>query len=240
MANHCLRREQIVPDWALPDREPWVYENRKSWVSALHFYEWKLSIHSQVQTYPIHHNFVPEDDPMRMDTRDVYPKYGVWFYLQGFTSTFPLVIPMSPAGLPVDFCPTDSEENTIVSYCILPNFVHYLSSFMRQCPRALVGDVSTFMDYYAKMQPAYIAPAGTEFTRAHVECGGYSCVVEGFWAQTCGDGLAHIAGDPRIPMGYMTPDVVRLPGIRWAIECIYKQTLAKWFLHQCCAHFSSI
>jgi len=231
---------QIAPDWALPDKEPWVYENRKLWVSPLHFYQWKLSAYSRVHAYPIHHNFVPEDDPTRMDAGDMYPKYGVWFYLQGFTSTFPLVIPMSPAGLPVDFCPTDFEGNTIVSYCILPNFVHYLSSFMGRGRRRMVDDVSGFIDYYAKMQPAYIAPAGTEFTRAHVECGEISCVVEGFWAQTCGNGLAPIAGDPRIPLEYMAPDMIRLPGVKWVIECIFKQTMAKWFLHKSCSHFSSI
>lgn len=231
---------QIVPDWALSGEEPWVYENRMLWVSPLHFYRWKLRIYSRIRMYPIHHNFVPEDDSTRMDTGGVYPKYGVWFYLQGFTSTFPLVIPMSPAGLPVDFRPTDFEDKTITSYCILPNFVHYLSSFMRRGPRDLVGDISAFVDYYAKMQPAYIAPAGTEFARAHVECGAYPCVIEGFWAQTCGNGLAPIAGDPRIPIDYMAPDMVRLPGIKWAIECIYRKTMAKWFLHQCCSHFSSI
>lgn len=227
--------KQIVPDWALSDDEPWVYENRKRWVSPFHFYQWTLSNYSRAHTYPIHHNFVPEDDPERMDTGDVYPKHGVWFYLRGFTSTFPLVIPMSPAGLPVDFCPTDFKESTIVSYCILPNFVHYLSSFMRQRPKDL-----TFIDYYAKMQPAYIAPAGTEFTKAYVRCGGYSCVIGGFWAQTCGSGLAPVVGDPTIPLGYMAPDVIRLPGVRWAIECVYKRTMAKWFPHQCYGHFSSI
>ena len=170
----------------------------------------------------------------------MYPKYGVWFYLQGFTQTFPLVIPMSAAGLPVDFCPTDFEENTIVSYCILPNFVHYLSSFVRRSPKHMVTDVSSFIEYYAKMQPAFTAPSGTEFTRAHVECGEYSSVVDGFWAQTCGNGLAPVAGDPRIPMQYMAPDMVRLPGVKWVIECIYRQTMAKWFVHQCCDQLSSI
>jgi hypothetical protein len=193
--------KQIVPDWALPDNEPWVYENRKLWVSPLHFYQWKLSNYSRAHTYPIHHNFVPEDDPARMDTGDVYPKYGVWFYLQGFNSTFPLVIPMSPAGLPVDFCPTDFEENTIASYCILPNFVHYLSSFMRRGPRDLVGDVSAFIDYYAKMQPAYIAPAGTEFTRAYVECGEYSCM----WLKAFG---------PR-PVETVLLPLLATPGFPW-------------------------
>jgi hypothetical protein len=225
---------QIVPDWALPHEEPWVYENRKSWVSAFHFYEWKLSVYSPAQAYPIHHNFVPDCDPTRMDTGDVYPKHGVLFYLQGFTSTFPLVIPMSPAGLPVDFCPIDFEENTIVSYCILPNFVHYLSSFIRRGSKGFVGDVSDFIGYYIAMQPTYIAPAGSEFTRTHVECGDYSRTIEGFRAQACGSGLAPIVGDPRIPLRYMAPDVARLPGIKWAIECVYKQTMAKWFFHQCC------
>ena len=223
---------QIIPDWALPDREPWVYENRSSWVSPLHFYQWKLGICSRIPTYPIHHNFVPEDHPTRMDTGDVYPKHGVWFYLQGFTSTFPLVIPMSLAGLPVDFCPTDFEAGAIVSYCILPNFVHYLSSFMRRGPGCL-ADVTDFIDYYARIQPAYIAPAGSGFTRARVECGEYSCVVGGFWAQTCKNDLAPIAGDPRIPLEFMDPDALRLPGVKWVIECIYKQTMAKWFYHQC-------
>lgn len=229
-----------MPDWALSDKALWVYENRKSWVSPFHLYQWKLSAYSRVQTYPIHHNFVPEDHPTRMDTGDVYPRYGIWFYLQGFTSTFPLVIPMSSAGLPVDFCPTNFEENTIVSYCILPNFVHYLSSFMRRGPKNLVDDISEFLDYYVKMQPTYMAPSGSRFTRTHVECGEYSCVVEGFWAQTCGNGLAPISGDPRMPLEYMTPDVVKLPGVKWVIECIYKRVMAKWFLHQCCRNFSSI
>lgn len=166
-----------------------------------------------------------------MDTGDVYPRYGVWFYLHGFTSTFPLVIPISPAGLPVDFCPNNFEENTIASYCILPNFVHYLFSFMRRGGKGLMDDLSGFINYYTKMQPAYISPAGTEFTRAFVECGGYSCVFEGFWAQTLGNGLAPIAGDPGIPLEYMAPDVVRLPGVKWAIACIFKQTMARWFLY---------
>jgi len=223
---------QIIPDWALSDREPWVYENRRSWVSPLHFYQWKFSVYSRILTYPIHHNFVPQDHPTRTDPGDVYPKYGIWFYLRGFTSTFPLVIPMSLAGLPVDFCPTDFEAGTIVSYCILPNFVHYLSSFVRRNPKVLVDDVSDFISYYARMQPVYIAPAGSGFTRAHVECGEYSCVAEGFWAQTRGNGLAPIAGDPRIPLECMAPDALRLPGIRWVIECVYKQTMAKWFHHR--------
>jgi hypothetical protein len=214
----------------LPVKEQWVYENRKAWVSPLHFYRWKFSTYSGAYSYPIHHNFVPEDDPARTDSEDVYPKHGVWFYLQGFTSTFPLVIPISPAGLPIDFCPTNFEEN-IVAYCILPNFVHYLSSFMRRGRKGSADNVSDFIQYYAKMQPAYIAPAGTEFTRAYVECGEYSSVVEGFWAQTRGNGLALIAGDPRIPLEYMAPDMVRLPGVKWAIGCIYQQTMAKWFLH---------
>lgn len=232
--------KQIVPDWALPSNEPWVYDNRKLWVSPFHFYQWKLSNYSRAHTYPIHHNFVPEDDPVRMDTGDVYPKHGVWFYLQGFASTFPLVIPMSPACLPVDLCSTDFKENTIAAYCILPNFVHYLSSFVRRYPRDLLDDVSVFIDYYARMQPAYIVPVGTEFTKVYVRCGSYSRAVEGFWAQSCGNGVAVIAGDPGIPLEYMAPGMARLPGIRWAIECIYKQTMAKWFLHRCCGRFSSI
>ena len=187
-----------------------------------------------MQACPIHHNYIPEDDPTRLDTGVVYPKHGVWFYLQGFASTFPLVIPMSPAGLPVDLCPTDFQENAIVSYCILPNFVHYLSSFIRRGSSDFAGDVSDFVGYYATMQPTYIAPAGSEFARAHIECGDYSRVVEGFRAQACGSGLAPIAGDPRIPLRYMAPDVVRLPGVKWAIECVYKQTMAKWFFHRCC------
>ena len=231
--------EQIVPDWAMPNNEPWVYNNRKLWVSPFHFYQWKLSNYSRAHTYPIHHNFVPEDDPARMDTRDVYPKHGVWFYLQGFTYTFPLVIPMSPAGLPIDFCPTDFEKDTIAAYCILPNFVHYLSSFMRRYPRDLLDDVSAFINYYAGMQPAYIVPAGTEFSKAYVRCGGYSCVIQSFWAQSCGNGLAPIAGDPGIPSEYMTRDTVRLPGVRWAVECIYKQTLTGWFFHRCCSNSGS-
>ena len=209
-----------------------MYENRGSWVSPLHFYQWSLSAYSQVPVYPIHHNFVPEDHPTRMDAGDVYPKHGIWFYLLGFTSTFPLVIPMSLAGLPVDFCPTDFEAGAIASYCILPNFVHYLSSFMRRRPRRPAVDVSDFIGYYARMQPGYIAPAGSGFTRAHVECGEYSCVVGGFWAQTCRNGPAPIAGDPRIPLEYMAPDALRLPGVKWVIECVYKQTMAKWFHHQ--------
>jgi hypothetical protein len=222
---------QIVPDWALSNKEPWGYGNRKSWVSPLHFYQWKTSVYSPANTHPIHHNFVPEDDPTRMDAGDVYPRHGVWFYLRGFASTFPLVIPMSLAGLPVDFSPTDFEENGIASYCVLPNFVHYLSSFIRRSRKGLGGDIAGFVDYYAKMQPAYIAPAGTEFTRAYIECGRYPCVVEGFRAQTGGKGLAPIAGDPRIPLEYMAPDVTRLPGVKWVIECIYRQTMAKWFLY---------
>lgn len=177
---------------------------------------------------------------MRVDKGDVYPKHGVWFYLQGFTSTFPLVIPISLAGLPVDFRPTDFEENTIASYCILPNFVHYLSSFMRQGSKDPVASVSDFIDYYAKMQPTYAAPAGSGFTRSYVECGEYSCVVEGFRAQSCGNGLAPIAGDPRIPLQHMAPGIVKLPGVRWAIECIYEQIMAKWFFHKSCSLFSSI
>ena len=232
--------KQIVPDWALPDNEPWVYENRKRWVSPFHFYQWKLSNYSRAHIYPIHHNFVPEGDPARMDSGNVYPKHEVWFYLQGFTSTFPLVIPMSLAGLPVDFCPADFEENTIVSYCILPNFVHYLSSFMRRCPKDLLGNISAFIDYYAGMQPAYIAPAGSEFTQAYVECGEYSHVIGSFRAQTYGNGLAPIAGDPMIPLEYMAPDMVRLPGVKWAIECIYKRTMAEWFVHRCSSSFSFI
>jgi hypothetical protein len=208
-----------------------VYENRNSWVSPLHFYQWKISTYSRAHSYSIHHNFVPEDDPARTDSGDVYPKYGVWFYLRGFASTFPLVIPVSPAGLPVDFCPANFEDNTIVAYCILPNFVHYLSSFMKRGRKSSVDDISAFIRYYAKMQPAYIATAGTDFSRAYVECGEYSCVVEGFWAQTRGNGLAPIAGDPRIPLEYMAPDVLKLPGIKWAIECVYEQTMAKWFFH---------
>lgn len=166
---------------------------------------------------------------MRMDTGDVYPKHGVWFYLQGFISTFPLVIPISLAGLPVDLCPASFEG--IAAYCILPNFVFYLSSFVRRCRECVVDDISDFINYYTLMQPAYVAPAGTGFTRAHVGCGGYSSVAEGFWAQTHGNGLAPIAGDPRIPLEYMTSSMVKLPGVKWAIECIYKQTMAKWFLH---------
>lgn len=179
----------------------------------------------------MHNNFVPEDDPARTDTGDVYPKHGVWFYLQGFTSTFPLVIPISPAGLAVDFCPTDLGGDTIESYCILPNLVYYLASFMGPGRKGLTGDISDFIDYYAKMQPAYIAPAGEEFARAHVECGEYSRVVNGFWAQTGGNGLAPIGGDPRIPLEYMAPGILKLPGVRWVIECVYEQTMARWFLH---------
>ena len=102
---------------------------------------------------------------------------------------------------------------------------------MRQYPRDLPGDVSAFIDYYADMQPAYIAPAGTEFTKAYVKCGEYSCVVKGFWAQTCGNGLAPVAEDPMIPMKYMSRDLVRLPEVRPAIEYIYKRTMAEWLLH---------
>lgn len=94
-----------------------------------------------------------------------------------------------------------------------------------------MDDVSGFINYYTKMQPAYVVPARTEFTRAYVECGEYSSAFEGFWAQTRGNGLAPIAGDPRIPLEYMTSDVVRLPGVRWAIGCIYEQTMARWFLY---------
>ena len=209
-----------------------MYENRRSWVSPLHFYQWKLSTYSRVLTYPIHHNFVPEDHPARMDTGDVYPKHGVWFYLRGFTSTFPLVIPMSLAGLPVDFCPTDFEAGTIASYCILPNFVHYLSSFARRGPRGLVVDASDFIGHYARMQPVYTVPAGSGFTRTYVECGEYSCVVDGFWAQTRGNGLAPIAGDPRIPLEYMAPDALKLPGVKWVVECVYKQSVTNWFRHR--------
>lgn len=167
---------------------------------------------------------------MRIDTGDVYPKHGIWFYLRGFTLTFPLVIPISPAGLPVDFCPTDFEENKITSHCVFPNFVHHLSNFVRQGGKNLVDDLSDFINYYAKMQPVYIVPSGTQFAKAYVECGGYTCVSEGFWAQIRGNGLASTAGDPRIPLEYMAPGMVRLPGIQWAIACIYKQTMAKWFL----------
>lgn len=227
-----------MPDWALSGAEPWVYENRMAWVSPFHFYNWKLSNYSQIQIHPIHHNFVPEDCPTRMGTGDLYPKYGVWFYLRDFTSSFPLVIPMSIAGLPVDFCPTDFEGGTIVSYSILPNFVHYLSSFTRQTPPGLVADVSDFIDYYTRLQPAFVVPAGTRFTKTYVECGGYSDVAEGFGAQTCGNGLAPISGDPMIPLEYMTMDVLKLPGVKWVVECVYEQTMTKWYHHEQYCHFS--
>lgn len=92
-------------------------------------------------------------------------------------------------------------------------------------------DLLIFIDFYARVQPTYIAPAGTEFTRAYVECAEYSRALEGFWAQTRGEGLAPIVGDPRIPLEYMTPDALKLPGVRWAIVCIYKQTMAGLFLN---------
>ena len=218
--------EQIVPDRALPNNPPWVYENRNLWVSPLHFHRWKLSSYSRPQEHPIHHNFVPEDDPIRLDAGDVYPKHGTWFYLRGFASTFPLVIPMSSAGLPVDFSPT-GVENAIVSYCIFPNLVHYLASFMKRDP---MRDISTFFDYYAAMQPAYVAPSGSDFAKAYIKCGEYSCVAEGFGAQTRGNGLAPVGGDPRIPLEYMAPDMIKLPGVRWAIESIFRKAAAKRFL----------
>ena len=213
-----------------------MYENRKFWVSPLHFHQWKLSSYSQPHEYPIHHSFVPEDDPVRMDAGDVYPKYGIWFYLRGFVSSFPLVIPMSSAGLPVDFCPIDFE-NIIASYCILPNLIYHLASFLRRDPLA---DIATFFDYYATMQPAYIAPSGSDFTVTYIECGEYSCVAEGFRVQICGKGLAPVGGDPRIPLEYMAPDMIRLPGVKWAIESIFKQKVATRFFCQCGGHSSSI
>ena len=89
--------------------------------------------------------------------------------------------------------------------------------------------IRNIFNYYAKMQPVFLVPAGTEFTRAHVECGEVSCVVGGFRAQTFGNGLAPVAGDPMIPLGYMDSDMVRLPGVKWVIKCIYKHTMSSWF-----------
>jgi hypothetical protein len=82
------------------------------------------------------------------------------------------------------------------------------------------------------VQPTYMAPARTEFTRAYVECGEYSCALEGFWAQTHRKGLAPIAGDPKIPLEYMALDTLKLPGVKWAIACIYKHTMARWLLRR--------
>ena len=226
-----------MPDWALPNDQPWVYKNRNLWVSPLHFHHWALSSYSRTHDSPIHYNFVPENDPVRMDAGDLYPKHGVWFYLINFPSTFPLVIPMSSADLPVDFSlmDFDSEENTIVSYCIFPNLIHHLASFMRRDP---FRDISPFFDYYAVMQPAYVAPAGSDFTLTYLECGEYSCVADGFGTQICRNGLAPTASDPRIPVKYMAPDMIRLPGIEWAIRSIFKQAVAKRFFCQCCGHSS--
>lgn len=93
---------------------------------------------------------------------------------------------------------------------------------MRRRGKRLTDDLSGFISYYAKMQPIYITPAGTEFIRAYVEYRGYQCAFEV---------LALVASDPVIPLRYMAPDVIRLPSVKWATTRIYEQTMAMWFLY---------
>lgn len=140
-------------------RTVWVYENTVPWASPSHFYSWKLTSYSQLRIHPIHHNFVPENSPAEWvpGTCNLGMRFGSTSRISLHTSPRH---PMSIASLPVDFCPTYIEGGTTVSYCILPNLVHYLSSITRQTSKDLATDAPDSISPECKRHISFLRGRG--------------------------------------------------------------------------------